>query len=138
MPTSRSLSADQPSSRSTRQGEAVMRVLASSEGFRSAQDIHAELRIRGERVGLTTVYRHLQLLSERGALDVLRNDDGESTYRRCASAKHHHHLVCRSCGASVEIEGPEVEAWAGEVAGRLGYRDVSHTIEVYGICPACS
>ncbi len=55
----------------TRQGEAISGVLADIPGFRSAQDIHAELRRRGHRVGLTTVYRHLNLLAEQGAVDVL-------------------------------------------------------------------
>ncbi len=114
-----------------------MGALAEAGGFRSAQDIHAELRARGERVGLTTVYRHLQLLADAGAVDVLRGPDNESRYRRCESDAHHHHLVCRACGVSVEVEGPEVESWAAAVAGRLGYSEVSHTVEIFGICPAC-
>ena len=123
--------------RPTRQRTAVASALASVEGFTSAQALHDVLRARGESVGLTTVYRHLQALADAGEVDVLRNDDGESVYRRCAAEDHHHHLVCRVCGATVEVTGPAVEAWASAVAAEHGYADVSHTLEVFGTCPRC-
>jgi Fur family ferric uptake transcriptional regulator len=123
--------------RATRQGAAVEAVLARAEGFRSAQDLHAELRRQGEAVGLTTVYRHLTTLADNGTVDMLQAGDGEAVYRLCGTAAHHHHVVCRQCGASVEVDGPEVEAWAEQVAARAGYTDVSHTLEVFGTCSAC-
>ncbi|MCU1691628.1 MAG: Fur family transcriptional regulator [Frankiales bacterium] len=121
--------------RSTRQRTAVARALAEAEGFRSAQDLHAALR---DEVGLTTVYRTLTAMAESGEVDVLRTDDGESVYRRCSSDEHHHHLVCRSCGATVEVAGPAVEQWADAVAAEHGFTGVSHTLEVFGTCAACT
>jgi Fur family ferric uptake transcriptional regulator len=126
-----------PQVRSTRQRAAVSAVLDELDGFRSAQDLHAMLRQRGEGIGLTTVYRTLQALSEAGEVDVLRTDDGESVYRRCSTG-HHHHLVCRSCGRTVEVEGPTVERWADRVATENGFVDVSHTLEVFGTCDSCA
>ncbi len=123
--------------RPTRQRAAVAAALSSVEGFTSAQALHELLRARGESVGLTTVYRHLQALADAGEVDVLRTDDGESVYRRCAADDHHHHLVCRTCGATVEVTGPAVEAWASAVAAEHGYADVSHTLEVFGTCSSC-
>jgi len=122
--------------RPTRQRRAVVAALRSFEDFRSAQDIHELLRRNGENVGLSTVYRTLQALADCGEVDTLRNEDGESVYRRC-STTHHHHLVCRSCGRTVEVEGPTVERWADGVAGQHGFTDVSHTLEIFGTCPAC-
>lgn len=121
----------------TRQRTAVARVLEQTEGFQSAQALHDALRSAGDKVGLTTVYRHLQALADAGEVDVLRNDEGESVYRRCAADDHHHHLVCRSCGGTVEVTGPAVEAWAADVASRHGFADVTHTVEVFGTCRAC-
>ena len=89
-------------------------------------------------IGLTTVYRTLQALADGGEVDVLRSGSGEAVYRRCASAEHHHHLVCRRCGAAVEIEGPAVETWAQAVAERHGFSDLSHTVEIFGLCRECS
>ncbi len=126
-----------PGGRTTRQRTAVAAALARTEGFTSAQDLHDALRHEGESVGLTTVYRHLQALADAGDVDVLRTGDGEAVYRRCAGEAHHHHLVCRSCGATVEVTGPAVERWAESVARQHGYADVSHTVEVFGTCPAC-
>src|SRR5215471_6382456 len=98
-----------PRARGTKQAAALATALASLPGFSSAQDIHAELRRRGENVGLTTVYRHLQALSEQGAIDTIRDPSGEILYRQCGSTAHHHHLTCRTCGSSVEVEGRVVE-----------------------------
>ncbi|KGI68904.1 transcriptional repressor [Mycolicibacterium rufum] len=122
--------------RSTRQRAALTALLENIDDFRSAQELHDELRKRGEGVGLTTVYRTLQQMAAAGAVDTLRTDTGESVYRLC-SEHHHHHLVCRQCGSTVEISGGEVETWAAEIARNHGFSDVTHTIEIFGICERC-
>lgn len=127
--------AEQPL-RLTRQRRAVAEALETFEEFRSARDIHDVLRERGHAIGLATVYRTLQLLAEHDEVDVIRSADGEAGYRRC-SATHHHHLVCRECGATVEVEGPAVERWTRTMAAEHGYGEVSHTLEIFGICPRC-
>ena len=121
--------------RGTRQASALAAALASLPGFRSAQEIHAEVRRRGETVGLTTVYRHLQVLSEQGAVDAIRDPSGEILYRQCDSSAHHHHLTCRVCGRSVEVEGRVLEQWAEKVAAENGFTSVDHTVELFGLCP---
>jgi Fur family transcriptional regulator, ferric uptake regulator len=123
--------------RATRQRAAISALLENVDEFRSAQDLHDELRRRGENIGLTTVYRTLQTMATSGAVDTLRTDTGESVYRRC-SEHHHHHLVCRTCGATVEVEGAAAEKWAAEVAKEHGFSDVSHTIEIFGVCGDCA
>ena len=128
----------QASRRPTRQRAAVEALLREADEFSSAQELHARLRAAGDSVGLATVYRTLQALADGGEVDVLRSDSGEAVYRRCASAEHHHHLVCRRCGAAVEIEGPAVETWAQAVAERHGFSDLSHTVEIFGLCRECS
>ncbi len=123
--------------RATRQRAAVSALLDRLDDFRSAQEIHEALRRDGQGIGLTTVYRTLQALSESGELDVLRLDNGEAVYRRC-STHHHHHLVCRDCGRTVEVEGPAVESWAVRVATEHGFSDISHTVEIFGRCQPCA
>ncbi len=122
--------------RPTRQRRAVAAALESFADFRSAQEIHDLLRRNRENVGLSTVYRTLQTLADNGDVDMLRTEDGEAIYRRC-STTHHHHLVCRSCGRTVEVEGPTVERWSDSVAADHGFTDVSHTLEIFGTCPRC-
>ena len=124
--------------RATRQRTALSDLLDDTDEFRSAQELHEELRRRGEAVGLTTVYRTLQALADAGSVDVLRVGAGEAVYRRCSTGRHHHHLVCRDCGRTVEVDGPTVETWARGVAAEHGFTEVSHTVEVFGRCAECA
>ncbi|TYB48887.1 transcriptional repressor [Actinomadura chibensis] len=124
--------------RGTQQAAALSRVLADLSEFRSATDIHSELRRRGEGIGLTTVYRHLQVLSQDGVVDALRDESGETLYRRCRTSTHHHHVTCRSCGHSVEVEGPAIERWAEHVAAEAGFTEINHTVEIFGRCRDCA
>ena len=124
--------------RNTRQRAAIIELLDDVEEFRSAQQLHELLTARGSTVGLATVYRAMQALSETGDVDVLRSGEGESLYRRCDRRAHHHHLVCRSCGTTVEIDGPSVEAWATKVGAAHGFTGIEHTMELFGTCAACS
>ena len=126
-----------PAARSTRQKTAIANALNEVDAFLTAQELHDMLRRRGERVGLATVYRGLQSLAEAGKVDTLRTPDGELAYRRCSQG-HHHHLVCRDCGRTVEVEGPAVERWADRMAAAHGFTEVSHTLEIFGVCGPCA
>ncbi|HWJ65513.1 MAG TPA: Fur family transcriptional regulator [Nocardioides sp.] len=123
--------------RPTRQRLAITAALREAVDFQSAQDIHDAVRQAGEKVGLATVYRTLQAMADSGEVDVRHNPAGEATYRRCSDS-HHHHLVCRSCGRTVEITGSAVERWAHTVADEHGFVDVSHTVELVGLCADCA
>lgn len=122
--------------RPTRQRTAIEADVYRCDEFRSAQEVHASLVAGGDKIGLATVYRTLQAMVDEEALDSLRTDDGETVYRRCSTG-HHHHLVCRDCGRTVEVEGPAVERWADKVSAEHGFSDVSHTLELFGRCGDC-
>jgi len=123
--------------RDTRQRRALREHLAELESFVSAQQLHDELRAGGDKIGLATIYRTLQALSEAGEVDAVRIDEGEMLYRKCGP-RHHHHLVCRSCGLTVELDGPAVERWAAKAAKDNGFFDVKHVVELFGLCQKCS
>ena len=123
--------------RETRQRTAVSAALTGAEEFVSAQELHARLRAEGDSIGLATVYRTLQQLAADGEVDVLRAGEGETVYRRCSTG-HHHHLICRGCRRTVEVEGAEVERWAKRVAVANGFADVEHVVEVFGTCTECA
>ena len=122
--------------RPTRQRTAIEADVDRSDEFRSAQEVHASLVAGGDKIGLATVYRTLQAMVDEEALDSLRTDDGEIVYRRCSTG-HHHHLVCRDCGRTVEVEGPAVERWTRSIAAEHGFEQVSHTLEIFGTCSDC-
>lgn len=121
----------------TARHDAVRQALAAAGTFVSAQDLHAQLRAAGDRIGLTTVYRALSAMAEAGEADVL-TADGQQVYRACGSGEHHHHLVCRSCGRTVEVSGPAVERWAEAMGRQHGFADVTHTLEIFGTCGDCA
>lgn len=123
--------------RTTRQRAAVLAILDEADDFLSAQDLHARLRASGRSVGLSTVYRTLQALATSSDVDVILSAEGEARYRSCSTG-HHHHLVCRSCGRTLEVRNPSVERWAASVAAEHGFHDVTHTLEVFGLCPDCA
>lgn len=123
--------------RNTWQREAVREALGSVDGFVSAQALHAAMRDTGSAVGLATVYRALADLASEGEADSLQQD-GENLYRACTPGRHHHHLICRRCGATVEIAADEVEAWAHRIASAHGFTEPRHVVDVFGLCPECS
>ena len=123
--------------RNTWQREAVKEALGVSEGFVSAQSLHSNLHVGGSTIGLATVYRALADLATEGEADSLQQD-GENLYRACTPGSHHHHLICRSCGLTVEIEADAVETWAQSVAAQHGFTQANHVVDVFGLCEACS
>ena len=126
-----------PARRQTWQKDAVLHTLANAEGFVSAQQLHRQLTQHGSAIGLATVYRALNILVQDGLADTLVSKDGESLYRDC-SKSHHHHLICNDCGITVEIEAGQAETWANKVAKENGFTDVTHTIDIFGLCKKCT
>lgn len=124
--------------RTTWQRRAVSALLDEVPEFLTATQIHEALQRDGDRIGLATVYRAVQAMSEAGEVDMIRTPDGEAAYRRCSSGHHHHHLVCRDCGRTVEIEADAVESWADEVAARHGFTNAGHELEIFGECSDCA
>jgi Fur family ferric uptake transcriptional regulator len=123
--------------RNTWQRTAVREALGASDDFVSAQTLHAGLKQTGSTIGLATVYRALTDLEASGEADALRQD-GESLYRACTPGRHHHHLICRVCGRTVEIEADAVEYWAQQVAAEHGFTRASHVVDVFGECAQCT
>ena len=122
--------------RNTWQKDAVRHALSEAIGFVSAQQLHLVLRNHGSTIGLATVYRALADLASAQEADSLQSKDGELLYRACGTS-HHHHLICRKCGKTVEIEADKVEAWADYVAKTHGFTRPSHTIDIFGDCASC-
>ena len=130
--------------RSTRQAEVIDAVLREQDGFRTASELFGVMRQRGDKVGLTTVYRHLNLLAELGQADVVHTSDGEAQFRLCGEGP----ADAEGCfgttidlgpvrGRSVEVSAPKVEAWAEQVAAAAGlHRGDAHARGVRAVSRA--
>jgi Fur family transcriptional regulator, ferric uptake regulator len=123
--------------RNTWQKTAVLEQLSNTDEFVSAQELHQKISQSGKKLGLTTVYRALTEMVEQGMADSLSISDGEMRYRIC-TPEHHHHLICRLCGKTVEFDMPGFEELALEVAKANGFTELSHEIELFGVCKDCS
>ena len=104
----------------------------------SAQALHSTLHANGSPIGLATVYRALGDLAANGEADSLQSPEGEALYRACSTTGHHHHLICRNCGLTVEIAADEVESWAKRVAAEHGFTGAAHVVDVFGLCANCT
>ena len=83
--------------------------------------------------------RNLAVLEQADVVHRIVTNDDFARYELAEDlTEHHHHLVCRHCGFTVEVDGPEVERWSHEVADTHGFDDVSHTVEIFGTCRDCA
>lgn len=121
--------------RATAPRRAIAGLIARRRGHFTANDLMADATTHDVRVGRATVFRTLDLLSARGQLERIDLPNGEHAYVACAPREHHHHVVCRVCGKSVEVAESGLQSVVGEIARRSGYRIDSHRLELFGLCP---
>ncbi|MFU0791549.1 ferric iron uptake transcriptional regulator [Virgibacillus proomii] len=124
----------------TPQREATVRVLLEREtDHLSAEDVYLLVKEKAPEIGLATVYRTLELLSELKIIDKINFGDGVSRYDlRKEGAKHsHHHLVCSECGAVQEIEDDLLEEVEKIVQDEWGFKVKDHRLTFHGICKEC-
>src|SRR5699024_2705832 len=131
-------SSSRPRTHNTRQKQAIGEILDRSADCKSAQQVNQSVADTDSSGSLATGYRMLQAQVDAGLVDILALNDGQTLFRKCAATGHHHHLVCRNCRATVEIDAPMIEHWADNVGEDFGYTDINHTLEIYGLCPQCT
>lgn len=123
--------------RRTKQRDAITQLLGANPAFYSAQDIHDNLLRTETQVGLSTIYRCLNLMVAADEVDVVVLEDGQCLYRLCGTT-HHHHIRCTRCGTAVEITIEKLESFTDELAKAHGFTDIEHTIEISGLCKKCA
>jgi len=123
--------------RETAPRKAIAALIAERHGHFTAADLLADARRSNLTIGRATVFRTLDLFAEQGALERLDLPSGEHAYVACVPTEHHHHVVCRSCGASAEVADTGLQAVVRQIGDRSGYRIDSHRLELYGLCPTC-
>jgi Fur family ferric uptake transcriptional regulator len=124
--------------RKTGARQALAELISRQDGHFTAADLLSDARRRRVRLGRATVFRTLDLLTEIGALERLDLPSGEHAYVACEPERHHHHVVCRKCGKSVEVADSGLQAIVGELGRQSGFVIESHRLELYGLCPECA
>ena len=124
----------------TPQRESTVRVLLENEtDHLSAEDVYLLVKDKSPEIGLATVYRTLELLTELTIVDKINFGDGVSRYDlRHEGAQHfHHHLICISCGAVDEIHENLISDAEKVVEERYGFKIKDHRLTFHGICHRC-
>lgn len=120
--------------RITRPRKAMLRVLVSTPAPLSVEALH--LAIGSGVADLATVYRSIEAFEKTGVVQRHPLENGKSLYD-LARHGHHHHVICRKCGRTDDIEGCAARPFEN-TARKLGYQAVSHVFEIYGVCDRCA
>ncbi len=121
--------------RMTRQRRAVLDTVAAAGSAISPLQVFDAARERCPELGLTTVYRTLEVLGEIGALRRLHGEHCESFVP--AASAHGHTVVCERCGRVTEFTDCDMHAVAAAAAKQTGYRITEHFLQLSGVCPEC-
>lgn len=121
----------------TRPRRAILEIIASADEHLTPAAIHKRARKKYPHLGLVTVYRTLDLLTELGYVQRVHFNDGCHSYIAAAQG-HAHHLVCSNCGKAEEFDNCELEPLIAALQRRTGYTIDVHMLELMGRCPECS
>ena len=124
--------------RLTQPRRAVADLIGSRSGHFTAADLLGDARRKHLSLGRATLFRNLDLFTELGALERLDLPNGDHAYVACEPEQHHHHVVCRNCGKSVEVADSGLQSVVSEIARRSGYAIDAHRLELFGTCPTCA
>ena len=127
----------------TTQRIAILEVLNSRPGEHlTAEEIYDFVRVKYPDIGLATVYRTIQMLSELNLIDKLSLDDGYVRYEISKNdteetGHHHHHLICLDCGNIYTFQDDLLETLETRIEETLGFEVVDHEVKLYGHCKKC-
>jgi len=117
---------------------AIIDILARELRYLSAEEVWNVMKDRFKQIGLPTVYRNLEDLSQGGLIIKIIHPDRKLYYYYCHNTNHHHHFVCISCRKVQDLEFCGEEQIIKEVEDTLKGKVVSHLFQVYGLCRECS
>jgi len=121
----------------TRQRQVIMEVFMTAQGHLDAQSLLREVHKHDPKIGYSTVYRTLKLLSESGLASSGRFGDRQARYEKAASRGHHDHLICIDCGSILEFEDKTIEAMQKKTARKFNFQLTHHKLELFGYCQKC-
>ena len=120
--------------KATRQRAEILDIFLNSSGHKDLAQIHDQVTKLNPRIGYTTVYRTLKLLTRLGLAAQRKFADGETRYESTAEGTHHDHLICLGCGKILEFEDDGLESLQHRIARRHGFKIFHHRMELYGYC----
>lgn len=123
--------------KSTTQRDEIVNVFFNLKEHVSIEELHHKVQKKNPKIGYTTVYRTLKLLTESGLAHERQFGDGQARYEPVTTEEHHDHLICLKCGAIMEFENKKIEKLQEDVAKQHGFEVKNHKLELYGYCKKC-
>ena len=114
----------------------IYQELSDSRSPLSPQELYRSLLKKQRKVGLTSIYRSLDLFESLGIVFKIINGTSVK-YKLCQTEDHHHHIVCKACGDVVELDFCDISDWSKKVTESTGYQVVDHQLNFYGFCKTC-
>lgn len=122
-------------SRQTVQRKLILEILSQAEKPLTAEEIYALAHQQRPKIALTTVYRNLEMLEEKGVL--IRNIYQDGVARFEITAEHRHYLICINCNKAVPLSHCPFEHLERELSRETGFAIAEHRLEIFGYCPEC-
>jgi Fur family transcriptional regulator, ferric uptake regulator len=114
----------------------IYQVLSDTKTPLSPQELYQILLKKQKRIGLTSIYRSLDLFESMGMVFKIINGSSVK-YKLCEIEDHHHHIICKACGNVVELNFCDISDWSKKVTESTGYQVIDHQLNFYGFCKAC-
>jgi Fur family transcriptional regulator, ferric uptake regulator len=118
----------------TQQRRVIVQAFLEINAHVDAEELHRKVVAEGHEIGLATIYRTLNLLTEAGLIEQKSFQDGRAVFEVAHPGSHHDHLICTECGIVIEFEEPNIETLQIEIARRHGINLKSHRLDLYGHC----
>jgi Fe2+ or Zn2+ uptake regulation protein len=115
----------------------IYQELSDASSPLSALEIYQNLLKKKKKIGLTSIYRSLDLFESLGFVFKIINGRPGVKYKLCELEDHHHHIICKACGNVVELNFCDISDWSKKVTESTGYQVVDHQLNFYGFCKSC-
>src|SRR3954451_4930365 len=116
----------------TEQRDTILQTFLETRDHLSTDELHRLVKKKKPKIGFTTVYRTLKLLSDCRLASEVAFHDGVARFEHQYNRRSHHHMVCTECGGSVEFFAPEVGKLEQEIGRKHRYLPTRHTFQIYG------
>jgi Fur family ferric uptake transcriptional regulator len=117
--------------------DCILDVFLAARDHLSTDELHRLVRERDPSIGYTTVYRTLKLLTQCGLAYEVDFHDGVARFEHSVNRRTHHHMVCTTCGDSVEFFVPELEDVERRIGKQFRFVSSSHAFQIFGTCASC-
>ncbi|HPW51484.1 MAG TPA: Fur family transcriptional regulator [Spirochaetota bacterium] len=121
--------------RLTLKRKTIFDIIRKMPGHSSAEEILDETRKYGNKIGIATIYRFLNLMNRKGFISSMSGNDGITRYSISLTRKTHHHLICKACGKIIDIADNYLIETIKK--NNPGFEIPDQSISFYGICPEC-